>query len=155
MLKIQSKRFGVIEAEESRVITFTEGIFGFQQYSRYILIDHAVNSPFKWLQSTEKPDLAFVVTDPLLYMPDYRAEVSHDEIEDIELGSTAKAVVMCLVTISKECSSVTINLAGPLVINFEKMLAKQVVLTNTTYSIRHSIMGASAAQQEKKVGSSG
>ena len=140
-MKISTTRFGDMEIDDARIITFDEGILGFQQYRKYTLIDHEKNSPFTWLQSIEKPDLAFVLIDPLTVFPDYRAEVMKQDIDDIKLNSLEKAVVVCIVTIAKGCASVTANLVGPIVINPDTMLAKQVVLTNSQYGLRHSIVG--------------
>lgn len=138
-MKLKTSRFGEIEVDETRVITFLEGILGFEDYKKFIILDHDKSSPFQWLQSIESGKLAFVIMDPLNIVPDYTAEVSPEEIEDLTLSAPEKAVVLCIVNISKGCGSVTANLMGPIVVNPEKRLARQVVLTNSSYSIRHDI----------------
>jgi len=138
-LKIQSSRFGDIEYDESRVITFTEGILGFTQYRYYILIEHETNSRFRWLHSIENGNLAFVLTDPLQVAPEYKAHVKKEDIAGLDLVSLDKAAVLCIVNIGKGCKSVTVNLLGPIIINTENMKAKQVILIESNYSIKQNI----------------
>lgn len=143
-MKIQTTRFGELNVDESRVITFTETIFGFPESTRYMLIDHDPGSPFQWLQSLDQPQTAFVVIDPQLVDSSYRAEVNTGAIADLQIGVPEEAVLLCIVTITRGCASVTANLAGPIILNTGKRLAKQVVLAGASYGVRHSILGGIA-----------
>ena len=148
-MKIQTSRFGELDIDDTRIITFTEPVLGFPDNKKFVLLDNT-NNLFKWLQSTENKDLAFVMIDPLQIMENYEVSVSNESIKDLNLLSIDKAVVLCIVNIANECASVTANLVGPVILNPEKMLAKQVVLLNSPYSLKHSIMGS--IQSEAAVG---
>ena len=145
-MKITTSRFGAIDIDAARIITFTEGILGFPQYLKYILLDHDNNTPFKWLQSIENGELAFVLIDPLAVLPDYRAEVRQEDIEALQITSLESAAALCIVNIGQDAASVTANLLGPIIINPEKMLARQVVLLTTQYSIQHDLLAAAPQQ---------
>jgi len=139
-LKIETTRFGQVEIDESLIITIPEGILGFEDLKRFILLDHYdKESPFKWLQSIEDPSLAFVITDPLIFLPDYKAKINKEELVSIQLPEAGKAVIVVIVNIKRDHSEITINLQGPLVINSEKKLAKQCVLPTDDYDLRHVI----------------
>ena len=138
-MKIQTTRFGEIDIDESKIIIFTEPILGFPDSKKFVLLDNA-NSLFKWLQSTEKKELAFVMIDPLQIMENYEVSVTTDDIKELNLSSIDKAVVLCIVNIANECASVTANLVGPVILNPEKMLARQIVLLNSPYSLKHNIL---------------
>ena len=139
-MKIETTRFGQVEIDESLVITFPEEILGFEDIKRYIILDHFdKESPFKWLQSLEDPSLAFVITDPLVFVPEYKAKVSKEEIKGIELSDTGNALIVVIVNIKRDHSEITINLQGPVVINPEKRLARQVIIKESDYSVRHVI----------------
>ena len=138
-MKIETTRFGEIDIEEERVITMPTGMLGFSGKSRYAIIDHAEESPFSWLQSIDDPALAFVIIDPLLVKPDYQISVHPSEISEIEIEDPSKALFLAIVNIAKNYSLITVNLLGPIVINGEKRLAKQLVLNNTAYSTKHII----------------
>lgn len=139
-MEIKTTRFGDIEIDENLIITLPEGILGFEDFKRYIILDHFdKESPFKWLQSVEDPSLAFVITDPLIFVPEYVAKISKEEVKSIELSDAGKAIIVVIVNIKRDHSEITINLQGPMVINAEKKLAKQAVIRESDYSVRHVI----------------
>ena len=73
MGKIDSTRFGEIEFDDERVITLPQGIIGFGDKKRFVLVQpDEKDAVFFWLHSADDPDLAFVVTDPRYFIPDYR-----------------------------------------------------------------------------------
>ena len=139
-MEIKTTRFGQVEIDEDLVITLPEGILGFDDFKRYIILDHFdKESPFKWFQSIDDPSLAFVITDPLLFVPEYKAKVAKEEIKSIELVDIGKALIVVIVNIKRDHSEITINLQGPIVVNPDKRLAKQVIIKESDYPIRHVI----------------
>ena len=70
-MNIQTSRFGTLEVNAERLLSFPKGILGFPNNSKYALIQTGENSGFYWLQAVDRPELAFVVCDPRLFMPDY------------------------------------------------------------------------------------
>ena len=146
-MEIETTRFGHVEIDESLIITIPEGILGFEDLKRFIILDHfEKESPFKWLQSIEDPSLAFVITDPLIFVPDYKAKIHKDEISSIKLSDATKAIIVVIVNIKRDHSEITINLQGPLVINSEEKLAKQCILRTDDYSVRHIIFSQDSNQ---------
>jgi flagellar assembly factor FliW len=145
-LKITTSRFGELDIDAARVLTFIEGILGFPQYLKYVLLDHDKNTPFKWLQSIENGELAFVLIDPLTVLPDYRAEVRQEDIDALQITGLERAVALCIVNIGPGAASVTANLLGPIIINPESMLARQIVLMTSQYSIQHDLLAVEPQQ---------
>ena len=119
-MTINTKRFGNININPETILTFDSGILGFSKFKKYVLIDPNKKSPLKWLQSVESPDLAFVVTDPNIFMNDYEIVVSKTDLEDIELSRAEKSVQLVIVTVPRDPSLMTANLRGPIVINTVK-----------------------------------
>jgi len=70
-MDIATTRFGRLEVNEERIISFPKGLLGFPQYQRYALIQTGEENYFFWLQSVDEPTLAFVVTDPAIFFKDY------------------------------------------------------------------------------------
>jgi flagellar assembly factor FliW len=139
-MEIETTRFGQVEINENLIIALPDGILGFEDFKRYIILDHFdKESPLKWFQSIDDPSLAFVITDPLIFVPEYKAKVSKEEIRNIKLSDTSKAVIVVIVNIKRDHSEITINLQGPIVINPEEKLAKQVIIRESDYSVRHVI----------------
>ncbi len=135
---IQTSRFGELEVEQDRTIRFSEGILGFPKQKEYALIQTSGESGFYWLQSVDTPDLAFVVCDPRLFVPDYQVPAKVEELVGIGLDSPEKAQVFAIV--NKSGDMLTGNFQGPLVVNVENRQAKQLVLSDKRYSTRHPLM---------------
>ncbi len=135
---IETSRFGSLEVDDSRLITFERGILGFPDTNNYALVQTGEDSGFYWLQAVDRPDLAFVVCDPRLFVPDYRVPVKVDEVEPIGLADPDGAQVF--VVVNKIDDLLTGNLQGPLVVNVENRQAKQLVLSDKRFSTRHPLM---------------
>ena len=135
---VQTSRFGPVEVDQERIIVFGRGILGFPKYKRYVLIQPEPDSTFYWLQCIEAADLAFVVTDPLLFIPDYQVPLREETRQDIGLNDLSEASV--LVIVNKVGDMLTANLQGPLVIHAATRVAAQVVISERKYQTRHPIL---------------
>lgn len=135
---IATSRFGQLEVNAERLITFPEGILGFPAQSEYALIQTGADSGFYWLQSVGTADLAFVVCDPRLFVADYQVPVKLEDLEGIELSSVQHAQVFVIV--NKVGDLLTGNLQGPLVVNVRNRKARQLVLSDKKFSTRHPLM---------------
>ncbi len=135
---IETSRFGTVEVDENRLIEFPKGILGFPSQQKYALIQTGEESSFYWLQSVDRAELAFVVCDPRLFVPDYRVPIRADELAQLGLESPSGAQVFVIV--NKVQEMLTGNLQGPLVVNVETRVAKQLVLSDRRYTTRHPLM---------------
>ncbi len=129
-MKGESTRFGTFEVPDDRVLVFPSGILGFPEWTKYVLLDHDTDAPFKWLQCMEAPQLAFVVLDPALFKPDYQIQIPLDGLIEIQKQDSDELSVVTVLTIpSHDPGAVTANLRGPLVMNHRTRLCKQLVLS--------------------------
>jgi len=135
---IQTTRFGPVDIDESRTLEFPAGLLGFSNFKKFALLQPDENGVFFWLQSTESADLAFVVTDPALWLPDYQANIRKEQMEELGLRDIADAQV--LVIVNKREQSLTANLQGPLVVNSANSTAMQLVLAEKKWSTRHELV---------------
>ena len=144
-MKIETSRFGSLEVDDKRLIRFPKGVLGFPDQHEYALIQTAENSVFYWLQAVGRPELAFVVCDPRLFVPDYVVPVKLEELSQIGLSDPSAAQVFTIV--NKVDNILSGNLQGPLVMNVETREAKQLVLSDRRYSTRHPLMNLSQRQE--------
>ena len=140
---IDTTRFGKVDVDETKIITFNDGILGFPAQRRYALIQTSPDPIFFWLQALEDAALAFVVCDPLAFVADYRAPVRQDDVEALGLRDLSDAQV--LVICNKVDGHVTANLLGPIVVGVHSLRAKQLVLSDKRYSTRQRLMRLEAA----------
>ena len=73
---------------------------------------------FFWLQSTEAAELAFVVTDPSTWVPEYQATVRKEQMEELEIATLETA--QTFVIVNKYDQTLTVNLQGPIIVNLTK-----------------------------------
>jgi flagellar assembly factor FliW len=147
MLRLETKGGGVVEVPEENVITMPKGMIGFPAHKRFVLLPHREGSPFSWLQSCEEPGLAWVVINPLLLISDYRVRVCEAELEGLAPTKPEHLRVFAVVNIPQGApEKATVNLAGPVIVNDDKRLAKQVVLKQEAYSLCHPLFNEEAPQ---------
>lgn len=137
-MEVRTTRFGVIDIAEDRVITFTKGLLGFAGHKRYCLLEPGDDACFFWLQSLDEPSLAFVVTDPALFVPEYSVPIRPEQMTELGLGKLEDAQVFVIV--NKVDQQLTGNLQGPLVVNTLTKVGEQFVLAEKRWTTRHALM---------------
>src|SRR4028118_261311 len=78
MLQIETTRFGTVSAVSDALLTFASGLVGFEDLRRFVAVPHEADSPFVWLQSAERPDLAFLLLPPEFVFPGYGLKLPPD-----------------------------------------------------------------------------
>jgi flagellar assembly factor FliW len=152
-LKLNTKAYGPIDVSERQRIHFPFGLFGFETLKDYVMLD-AEHQPFFWLQSTESSGVAFIMISPFLFRPDYELCLGDEELADIGVSSPETALVFSIVTIPADGSPMTANLQGPVVINRDTRLGKQVILGDPRWKTRHDIV-AELSENTARSGAAG
>jgi len=146
-MQITTTRFGEIEIDDELVFEFIEPILGYDKLKKYVLIDNSPESPFKWLQSVEDPNIAFPITFPSYFSIDYKFTVPEDKAQKLEVKNAENVLTFNIACIPQgQAQDATINLVGPIVINVESKKGLQLVLTDTKYSIKHRLFDKDKAQ---------
>lgn len=150
-MKFCTTRFGEIEYPAEVVLEFPEGVLGFPQETHYILLEHtSEGSPFKWLQSLENADLAFIVVDPFFVEPRFQFEIDLDTARLIGTDNQGDCAVMCIVNVPREMQiRMTANLKAPLLVNVESRRGRQAVLGSQSYSVSTLVFPQAAATNEQ------
>lgn len=144
---VNTALLGEIEIEQSKIIRFAQGIPGFEQSKSFIMLNPDPELPFSYLQSTDQPDVAFLLTDPFVFFPAYEFELSDQIVEELGINDEKFVQVWSVVSMKDDVRSATLNLLAPVVINSEQMAGCQVILQKTTYTTKHAI-----AAQSQEVG---
>ncbi|MBI5057037.1 MAG: flagellar assembly protein FliW [Nitrospirae bacterium] len=135
MIKFGTTRFGDLEVTEEKIITFPDGMVGLPDLKRFVLIDHK-DTPLKWLQSFDDPDMAFIVASPEFVTAEYPLNLDRTVREFIELENDDDLVVLVIMRVSGE--DVIANFQGPLIINARNMKGVQIILDSPDKFIRKS-----------------
>ncbi len=137
-MQVRTTRFGNLEISDDRVITFPKGLLGFTQQTRFCLLEPGDDAVFFWLQSVDEPSLAFVVTDPSFFVPDYSVPIRAEQMVELKLNKLEDAQVFVIV--NKVEGTLTGNLQGPLVVNTLSREGEQMVLAEKRWTTRHPLV---------------
>jgi flagellar assembly factor FliW len=137
---VESLRLGKLNVPDNKIIKTEKPVLGFEHLSRYCLVEVDELRPFLWMQSVEDQAVAFLVVNPRVFFPDYKIEVNSKEIAELKVNQVELVETYVIVTVPEDPSQISINLQGPIIINTENNLAKQLILVNSDYRIAHRIL---------------
>lgn len=137
VLKIDSPKLGAVEYAEEDIITLSSPILGFPDLSDFLLISNDKTYPFLWFQSVEEPSVCFILIEPDIFFPDYKPSVQKRELKVLGFSDQSEdPKLFGIVVVPDDPKMATVNLRAPLVVNFERKLAKQVILDDDALSIK-------------------
>jgi len=130
MVTVPSRLFGPLEVSPDAWITFPVGLPGFGGEQRFVLLPATGDRTF-WMQSIDDGALVFLLVDPFPLVEGYEVEVA-DGGDDV--------AALAIVTMPDERDSpATMNLQGPIVIDFATRLGRQHILTDQRFGTRHPL----------------
>ena len=139
-MKIKTRFFGEIEIDNNKIITFQDGLPGFEHLKNFLFMtDKDENSPFCWLQSIEDVDIVFTLFNVFNFLPNYNPNIEKDMLKDLEEFKEEDFIIYCIATIPKDIKEITINLKAPVIINLANNKAKQIICNNEEYPIKYYI----------------
>ncbi len=140
MRKVDTVRFGEIDVEEDKIVHFEQGIPAFEDEHEFIVIPYDAESPYYFMQSLSTPDLAFLLTVPFVFFPEYEFELDDISLKELGIKHQEEVLLYVLITIpGGKVEDMTANLMAPVVINTTNMQARQVVLERSGYMTRHRL----------------
>lgn len=141
LLRVATTRFGTLEVEADLILTLPDGLIGFKDSRRYVIVRQDEDSEFRWLQSLDAPSMALPIVEPGEFRPDYAPILSDADARALELTEETPKLVFVIVTVPPhDPRAMTANLLAPLVINGLTRQGKQVIVQNEEYTTRHAIM---------------
>jgi flagellar assembly factor FliW len=126
---------------DREIIEFPEGLLGFEQFKRFVIVEREEYEPFQWLISIDDPNLGFVIIDPTYFYPSYDPKIDENELASILDNEGRTLLIYTIVTVSPDPGATSANLLAPVLLCVETWKAKQVVLNDPRYSTRHRVMG--------------
>ncbi len=147
---VQSTRFGPLEVGDQDIISFPQGLPGFEDEKAFVYLPYGPDSPFAFLQSVGEPALTFFIAEPFPFFTDYEFELSDDRAKEIGITADSPFQVFCIVTVPDNLEEMTANLLAPLVVNWKERRAIQTVLDNKGYTTRHRLFPGGFPQKTKE-----
>ena len=132
----QTRDFGEIEVSERDIISFKQQIYGFDEYTDYVILyDESVGDDFAWLQSVQERDLCFLIAKPSAAVSEYKPQLPYDAVKQLGEGEYEYWLIM---VVPEDIKESTVNLKSPIVLNPSQCSAVQVILEDN-YPIRFRI----------------
>jgi flagellar assembly factor FliW len=136
-MNIKTKYHGEIEINEESTLNFEQGIPGFADEKKFVLLPLQENDWFHILQSVSTPQLGFVVTDPFLFTKEFDFELDQGSVETLGFTDEKEVKVLTILTMKETLHESTANLQAPIVINLANNKAKQVILNDPNHQTKH------------------
>ncbi len=132
--------------KQKTTLNFPHGLYGFESYNQFELSPAEVE-PLLRMKSCENKDLSFLLVDPFMFFEDYEFDVDNETLDLLEIDNAEDIFILTLITISKDIPAVvTANLQGPIVINNNNKMAKQIVLIDTEYKTKHNLFAQNTGE---------
>ncbi len=152
-MRINTRIFGEIEIDDTKIIRFANGIIGFPELKEFSLMHDAEKedgSGVKWLQSLQEEGFAMPVMDPLVIMPDYNPQVEDELLKPIGSLDPDHMLVLVTLTVPSDIKKMSVNLRAPIVVHTESRKACQVIVDDEKYPVKYPIY--EMLQAAKKAG---
>lgn len=118
---------------------FEDGLPGFPEMQFFKISKEETDVPFFQMQSTEDENIGFWLADPFVFLPDYQFDLPDYAKAALRLDEEEASVAVLNMITLREKGQVTINLKAPIVINRNNRMAKQVILNEESYLLRHPL----------------
>lgn len=137
-MKLVTRQFGELEISEEKIIHFPNGIIGFEECKSFVIIDDEDFEPFRWMISLDRKEFGFPVLDPFLVFEDYIDEFPTKVVEELRSNNSI-IQAFSVVTLKGEENNITINLKGPIIVDYSKKEGRQIILTSEELPVSHPV----------------
>src|SRR5690606_12237995 len=121
---LKTDRFGEIRIAQEDIIHFPDGLLGFEELHRYVVVERERKGPIRFLQAVDDGRIAFAVTDPQTFRPDYLPELGEEDRAALQYESDEDLAVLVILTVPQEVREMTANLMAPVIINVKERIGR-------------------------------
>lgn len=139
-MNIETRHLGKIEIDKEKTINFPAGLPGFNDETKFVLLNFPESDTFQTLQSVENKELAFIVTNPYHFYQDYEFSLDDSIREALDIKDVKDVSVLAIVTLQDTLYTSTMNLKAPLIINHNSKKGKQYILNDDDYSMKQVLI---------------
>ena len=137
---IHTVNFGDLVVPEDKIIMFKEGLPGFPQLRRFVVLELDEIKPFQYLQALDDPPITLFIINPFMVDATYEFKLSENDMADVNSTNSSKLAVYTVATIPENPNEATLNFMAPIVINELERCGKQVILHESKYPVKHPLL---------------
>jgi len=144
MPTLHSAQLGTIEYPEEHVLHFPLGLPAFEEETRFLPVERPGMEPIVFLQSLQRPDLAFPTLPVKALEPAFELALTEDELSwlagtDTEASAPVTEDLIALAIVTVSVDGITANLRAPVVVNQRTKLGIQAIQADSSYSLQHPL----------------
>ncbi len=151
---VKTKHFGEIDLAEDKILTFDNGILGFEDCKRYTILynnEDGNRSAISWLQSLDEQALALPIISPLYVKEDYNPLVEDELLSGLGELTEDNLALFVTLTVPSDLTRMTCNLKAPIVINADTRKGCQIIADNADYMIKYPVYEIFQKAKEGKI----
>jgi flagellar assembly factor FliW len=134
-------RFADVEVDPRDIITFPDGIPGYEGQREFVLLNSTDFAPLTVLHAVDAAEPCFLAVDPKSVLDSYRCDLG--ATDRLRLGAAEDTALLWLAIVSvNENGEVAANLRAPIVVNPQRMVGRQVMPNNCVYPLHHVLVQA-------------
>lgn len=141
-MKADTRLFGPVDIEDSKILTLDNGIIGFPDLKHFTLIydnDNNGKPSIIWFQSMDEPAFAMPVIEPQIVKQDYNPVVNDELLSALGEFKDEEVLVLVTLKVPEDITKMTVNLKAPIIINTVNLKAAQIIVENEDYQVRFPV----------------
>lgn len=140
---VKTRFFGEAQIDEEKILTFENGIMGFEEMKRWTIIydiEKGADGAISWFQSLDEAGLALPIISPYSITDVYSPIVEDELLKPLGEFKDEELLVFLVLTIPGENpKETTANFKAPILINPANKKGLQMIVNNEDYHIKHKL----------------
>jgi len=144
-MKISTVFFGQQEIDPDTIITFPNGLPGFDECKRFKLFHSDEYEPLRCLQSLDDVEICFSLMEPFLFGHEYEMLLSDEDQELLKIQDAENLMILLMVYKADDDGQrratdipMHTNWRSPIIINAKDKIGLQKTLSSVTKTIKIS-----------------
>lgn len=129
--------FGPFQADVRDLVSFPQGLPGFEQCRQFAVLSRGTNGPLQCLHAVDGRRPSFLVINPYAALASFRSVLS--ESDRLRLSATDDTPLLWLAIVTIVAGEATVNLRAPIVINPARMIGYQVLPNDSVYPLAYPL----------------
>jgi flagellar assembly factor FliW len=138
-MQLKTIRFGVVEIDEEKILSFPAGLPGLEESRRFALLKFEDSYPLLWLHDLDNEGICLPVIDSFLTFQTYTFDIDDADCAELKLEKPEDAHVLSVVVIPEKIENMTANLVAPIIVNTKNAIAKQIIVAGADLGIREPV----------------
>lgn len=136
-MQIEVTGVGPVDYEKEELLCFPEGLYGFEDLHQYLPVPMEESDRIFILQSVEEPLISFILMNPFMLLEDYDPKPTAEDMKCLGNPKLEDVSFYVICSLKSDLKESTLNLKCPIAVNALTREARQLILEDSPYQLRH------------------